>query len=72
MDILKILELASKLNLPGLVVAGVDLINEVKAAADRAEHVLTAGDRAELDAIHTEALAAADRLDIKLAAAEAR
>jgi hypothetical protein len=69
---LKILDIAAKLNVPGLVIQGVDFITEVKAAADRARHVLSAGEQSELDAIHTQALSAADSLDAKLAAAEKR
>lgn len=72
MDFAKLLDLAARLNLPGLAVAGAAFVGEVKAAADRAPHVLAAADRAELDAIHADALAAADRLDAKLAEAERR
>lgn len=72
MDIAKLLDIASKLNVPGLVEQGVAFIAEVKANADRAKHVLAEGDLAELDAVHAEALAAADRLDAKLATAERR
>lgn len=72
MDILKLLDLATKLNVPGLVAQGVSFVAEVKANAERAKHVLSDGERAELDAIHAEALAVADALDAKLAAAEKR
>lgn len=75
----KLIDLASKLNVPGLVQTGLvvatqvrEYADEVKAAAERAKHVLSDGERAELDAIHAEALAAADALDAKLAAAERR
>lgn len=70
MDFSKLLAIAAKLNIPGLVEQGVAFVNEVKTNAARAKDVLSDGDAAELDAIHAEALAAADRLDAKLAAAE--
>ena len=72
MDILKLLNLAAQLNIPGLVEQGIAFVNEVKTNAARAKHVLSDGDQAELDAIHAQALAAADRLDAKLADAEKR
>jgi hypothetical protein len=70
MEILKLIEMAAKLGLPGIVVQGVEMIAEVKRAADSAKHVLSEGNRADLEAAHAGALAAADRLDAKLAAAE--
>jgi hypothetical protein len=72
MEILKLIEMAAKLGLPGIVVQGVEMIAEVKAASDRAKDVATSGERADLEAAHAGALAAADRLDAKLAAAEKR
>ena len=72
MDFAKLIDIAARLKLPGLVAAGAAFVSEVRAAAERAPHVLTAADRAELDAIHADALAAADRLDAKLAEAEKR
>jgi hypothetical protein len=72
MNFAKLLDLAAKMNLPGLVTAGAAFVSEVKAAADRAPHIMTEADRAELDAIHADALTAADRLDAKLAEAEKR
>lgn len=72
MDFTKLLESAARLNVPGLVAQGVAFAAEVAAAAARAPHILSSADRAELDAIHTAALAAADRLDGKLADAERR
>jgi len=71
-DIAKLLTIAAQLNVPGLVGQGLAFMAEVKANADRAKHVLSDGDRAELDAIHAQALAAADNLDASLAAAERR
>jgi hypothetical protein len=70
MDFGKLLDIAIKLNVPGLVAQGIAFVEEVKANAARAKHVLSDGEQAELDQIHTEALAAADRLDAKLANAE--
>ena len=72
MDIAKLLTIAAQLNVPGLVGQGLAFVVEVKANADRAKHVLSDGDRAELDAIHAQALAAAENLDASLAAAERR
>ncbi len=79
MDFGKLIELAAKLAVPGLVQRGIKIAGDaaafaalVKVNADRAGDVMTDGDRAELDAIHAEALAAADKLDAKLAAAERR
>lgn len=80
MDALKmLLNIAGRLNAPGLVLAGLEIAGqlrdfaaEVKATAERVPHVLTSADEAELDAIHADALAAADELDAKLAAAEQR
>lgn len=72
MDFTKMLDLAAQLNVPGLVVQGVGFATDIAAAAARAPHILSSADRAELDAIHTVALAAADRLDGKLADAERR
>lgn len=72
MDFARMLELAGLLNVPGLVAQGVAFAAEVKAAAERMPHILTDADRTELDAIHADALAAADALDAKLAEAERR
>lgn len=79
MDFSKLLDLASKVGTADLVAKGASLASdivafavEVKANAARAQHVMSDGDRAELDAIHEEALAAVDRLDASLAAAEKR
>lgn len=72
MDFARMLELAGLLNVPGLVTQGVAFAAEVKAAAERMPHILTDADRAELDAIHADVLAAADALDAKLAEAERR
>lgn len=70
MDILKLLDLAARLNVPGLIEQGVKFLAEVKANAERVPHILSDAEQAELDQIHTDALAAADRLDAKLAEAE--
>lgn len=70
MDIAKLLDIASKLNVPGLLARGIAFVAEVKATADRVPHVLTSADRAELDVIHAGALAANAELDAKLAEAE--
>lgn len=72
MDIAKLVTIAAQLNVPGLVGQGLAFVTEVKANADRAKHALSDGDRAELDAIHGQALAAADNLDASRAAAERR
>lgn len=79
MDFSKLLDLASKVGTADLIAKGaflagdiVAFASEVKTNAARSQHVLSAGDRAELDAIHAEALAAVDRLDVSLAAAEQR
>lgn len=73
MDFLtKLLDLAEKVDAPELIAQTVALVKEIKAAADRAPHVLNEADTAELDQIHTDALAANDRLDAALAAAEKR
>lgn len=72
MDFAKLLDLAARLDVPGLVGQGVAFAAEVAAAAARAPHLLSSATLAELDAVHAEALAAADRLDAKLAAAERR
>ena len=72
MDFAQLLDLAGRLNVPGLVAQGVAFANEVKAAAERVPHILSDADRTELDAIHAAALAAADALDEKLAGAERR
>lgn len=72
MDFAELLDLASRLNLPGLVTAGVEFVSDLHAAAMRASHVLDDADRDELDVIHADALAAADRLDAQLAEAERR
>ena len=79
MDFGKLIDLATKLDVPGLAERGLKIARDaaefaalVKVNAARSAHVLADGDRAELEAIHTEALAAADALDAKLAAAERR
>jgi len=72
MDVATLLKLAAQLNVPGLLAKGVAFVAEVKANADRAKDVVSSGDRAELEAIHAQALAAADALDARLAAAEKR
>lgn len=70
--IAKMIALAEKLHAPELIAAGVKYAGELKAAAERMPHVLTEAETAELDQIHTDALAAADRLDAKLAEAAKR
>lgn len=72
MDIIKLLDLAAKLNVPGLLEQGLAFVKEVKENADRVPDILEAADAAALDEIHADALAAADRLDAKLAEAERR
>lgn len=79
MDFGKLIDLATKLDVPGLAERGLKIARDaaefaalVKTNAARSSHVLAAGERAELDAIHAEALAAADTLDAKLAFAERR
>lgn len=72
MDVLKLLEIAGKLNVPGLVAEGIAFVAKVRENAERAKDVLVSGERAELDMIHAEALAVSDRLDAALAAAEKR
>lgn len=79
MGLEKLTDFARKLDLPNLVVQGTAIAaqaasfaSQVKVNADRARHVLTDGDRAEIDAIHAEAMAKADALDAQLAAAEKR
>jgi len=72
MDIAKLIDLVTRLDVPGLVADLADMIGTVTAAASRAPHILTEADRAELDTIHADALAAADALDAKLATAERR
>ncbi|WP_425230218.1 hypothetical protein [Sphingomonas sp.] len=76
MNLSKLIALAGKLHLPELVVHGetiakdiADFAGVLKANVARSKHVLTDGDRAELDAIHAEAIAAANALDAKLAKA---
>jgi hypothetical protein len=78
MDLMKLIGVAQTLGVPGLVERGVKIASDaagfaalVKTNADRAGHVLAAGDAAEIDAIHAEALAVNAALDAKLAAAEA-
>jgi hypothetical protein len=71
-DFGKLLGIAAQLNVPGLMQQGIAFVEEVKANATKAKEVLSDGDIAELDQIHADALAAADRLDAKLAAAEKR
>ena len=72
MDLDKLLRLA--LDIPGMASdaakfarGAAEFAALVKVNADRARHVIAAGDRGELDRIHAEALAAADVLDAKLA-----
>lgn len=79
MDLAKLVDLATRLDLPDLAERGVRIARDaanfaavVKQNAARARNVLTDGNRAELDAIHAEALAAADALDAKLAEAAQR
>ena len=72
MDFTKLFDFASRLDAPGLIASGLAFAAEVKAAAARTPGILSSADRAELDAIHADALAAADRLDATLAAAEKR
>ena len=78
MDIAKLVDLALKLDVPGLVERGARIATDVrqyahmvKVNAERAHDVLSDGDRATLDAIHADALAAADDLEAKLARAAA-
>jgi len=70
--IAKMIALAEKLHAPELIAAGINYAAQVKAAAARAPHILSEGETAELDQIHADALAAADRLDAKLDAAAQR
>ncbi|MDQ2763154.1 MAG: hypothetical protein M3Y22_06575 [Pseudomonadota bacterium] len=79
MDIAKLIDIAVKLNVPGLVERGMTIAADartyaamVKMNADRAKDVLTRGDRTTLDAIHKEAISAADDVDAKLASAAKR
>lgn len=72
MEIGRIIDLAARLNLPGILIQGAEFVAAVRDNAALAEAVLTDGDWAELDAIHARALAAAEKLDGQLAAAEKR
>ena len=66
MDIGKLIALAIKLKLPALALDIVTAVETVKTNAARAQAVLTTGERAELDAIHVEALVANSDLDAAL------
>ena len=79
MDIATLVGIATRLDLPDLAERGLRIARDaahftavVKQNAERARHVLSDGDRAEIDAIHAEALAAADVLDAQLAEAAKR
>ena len=71
-EVLKLLDIAARLNLPGVVADIVGGIQTIKDAAAKAKHTLSDADVAELDRIHEAALAANAELDAKLAAAEKR
>lgn len=72
MEVSRLLELLAQLRVPDLLVQAIGLIDEVKANAALAEGVLTDADWAQLEAIHSKALATADLLDAELAVAERR
>jgi hypothetical protein len=69
MDVRKLFDIAAAV---GLAADAAEFIGKVRTNAARAKHVLAAGDDAEMDAIHAEAMAANLALDRKLADAERR
>lgn len=69
MDFQKLLEIAGKLNVPGLVQEGLMFISKVKSNAAQAKDVLTEGEQADLDRVHAETIAVVDELDEKARAA---
>lgn len=56
MDVERLLEIATKLNVPGLVNEGLSFIEKVMANTDRAEEILKHGEHAELERIHAETI----------------
>jgi len=79
MDLQKLIDAAIETGVPGLAERGVKLAKDlaefagmVAANTARAGEVLAAGTREDFDAIHAEALAAANTLDAKLDAAARR
>lgn len=79
MDLGKLIDLATRLDVPGLAARGVKIARDaaefaalVRTNAARGQHVLADGDQAEIDAIPAEALAEADALDARLAEAAKR
>lgn len=79
MDWKQLISTAASLDVPGLAERGTKLAKDtaefvamVKTNAAKAGVVMASGDREMLDAIHADALAAADALDAKLAAVEKR
>lgn len=62
MDVMRLLELAGKMNIPGLVSEGISFVEKVKANARSAKHALTDADIADLDAIHAETMRVNDEL----------
>lgn len=72
MDILKYIELAAKLGLPGIVSDVVSGVVKMKEAAAESRDVFTDADLAELDAIHARALEVTDTLITKADAASKR
>jgi hypothetical protein len=77
MDIAKLFALADRYkDVPGMAHSAVEaasavatLIGHVMANHARAQRILSQGERAELDAVHAETLAAIDAFDAELAKA---
>lgn len=67
-----LINLAMRVNGPGLAIEGVKWLAKVRKNAERAKDVLKEGTLEELDAIHQEALNANANLDAALADAEKR
>ena len=69
MDILKYIDLAAKLGLPGIASDIVSGVIKMKEAAAKSKDVLTSADEAQLNAINERALAVTDELIAKADAA---
>jgi hypothetical protein len=79
MDWSKIIDAAKALNVPGLAERGMklaadtaDYVQLVRTNAAKAPHLLAAGTREELDAVHAEALRVNDALAAEADAASKR
>lgn len=70
MDVMKLLQIASKLALPEIVSDVIDAVTKIKDTAHESGEVIDHADLADLDAIHAEAVAAGEQLDRDLADAE--